>query len=416
MGGLVMKRATILSAVLTMMLLSGCAEWETYTPSAIDLTRIVEEIPPGPTRDMIQATAVQRYVEAEMLRQQAAQAQATADAARIQHEQRVAQMTAEAQAYERARASAAEATRQALDAQERQNAINATATAQAALAQAEATRQAGYARATATAEVAHVTATAQAWAVQATATEEARRATATAQSERATATARAYSIQTTATTESQIATATVVARQDAASATAVQATAAAVARLDRREALLEPVRAVGVLLVILCGIGGVGYLGLRIWNLIEDRGRVIRRQPDEGEPIVVLDRERIALPMRQFGSYADMTRGSERAPMLAPSPELQERATARQQTVNLEHASQTGDVVKARHQPKKEKVRNVIFPGGVPLPPPRMRGRPEQGLRGVRTIGALDQAAADGVLPPQLAQAIEGQWEEMGDE
>lgn len=400
------------AALLAVALLSGCEEWENYTPSAADLTRIVEEIPAGPTRDMIQATAVARYVEAEMLRQQAAQAQGTADAARLEHERRVAQMTAEAQAVERARASAAEATRQALDAQARQNDINATATAQAARAYAEATAQAAAGQATATAQAAHVqatataqvvqaTATAQAWAVQATATEEARRATATAQSERA-----------TATFESRRATATVQAHRDAVTATMVEATSQAVARLDRREAFLEPVRAVGVILLILLGVAALGWIGFRLWGLVEDRARLVRRGPDEGEPIMILDRERLALPLRQFGPYADMTQGAERAPMLAPSATYQERSTARQQTANLEHAHQTRDIVRARNQPR-EKVKTVIFPMGEPLPPPKRRQSNEGGLMGVQQLADLRTAAAAGIIAPALADSIEGQWEDV---
>lgn len=400
------------AAFVALLLLAGCAEWENYTPSAADLTRIVQEIPAGPTRDMIQATAVARYVEAEMLRQQAAQARGTMEAAELEHERRVAQMTAEAQAVERARASAAEATRQALDAQARQNDINATATAQAAQAYAQATQQAAAGQATATAQVAHANATATAQAIQATATQEARIATATAQAERATATARAWSEGATATTDSRRATATVQTQQDAAQATVVQATAQAVARLDRREALLEPVRAVGLILLILAAVFAVGWLGLRAWELLEDRARLVRRRPDEGEPIMILDRERIALPLRQWGAYADMTYGEERAPMLAPSAEAQERTTARQQTVNLEHAHQTSDVVRARRQPK-QRTKTVIFPSGTPLPPPRRRNTREGGLVGVRQLGDLRAAATAGLIAPHLADAIDAEWEEV---
>jgi chemotaxis protein histidine kinase CheA len=413
--GLVMTRKhwLVVGVVfVALLILTGCAEWENYTPSAADLTRIVQEIPAGPTRDMIQATAVARYVEAEMLRQQAAQARGTAEAAELEHQRRVAAMTAEAQAQERARASAAEATRQALDAQARQNEINATATAQAAAAYAQATQQAAAGQATATAQVAHANATATAQAIQATATQEARIATATAQAERATATARAWTEGATATTQSGRATATVQTQRDAAQATVVQATAQAVARMDRREALLEPVRAVGVILLILAAVFAVGWLGLQAWTLLEDRARLVRRRPDEGEPIMILDRERVALPLRQWGAYADMTYGQERAPMLAPSAEAQERATARQQTANLEHAHQTSDVIRARRQPK-ERTKTVIFPGGIPLPPPRRRNAKESGLLGVQQLGDLRAAAAAGLIAPQLADSIEGQWEEL---
>jgi hypothetical protein len=190
----------------------------------------------------------------------------------------------------------------------------------------------------------------------------------------------------------------------------VEATSQAVARMDRREAFLEPVRAIGVIILILAGVLGVGWVGFRLFTLLEDRARLVRRDPDEGEPLMIISRERMALPLRQFGSYADMTHKEERAPMLAPSATYQERATARQQTANLEHAHQTGDVVRAKNQPR-EKVKTVIFPMGEPLPPPKRRQSNEGGLMGVQQLADLRTAAAAGVIAPALADSIEGQWE-----
>jgi hypothetical protein len=182
--------------------------------------------------------------------------------------------------------------------------------------------------------------------------------------------------------------------------------------MDRREAFLEPVRAVGVILLILLAIAALGWIGFRLFTLLEDRARLVRRGPDEGEPLMIISRERMALPLRQFGSYADMTQGAERAPMLAPSATYQERSTARQQAANLEHAHQTRDVVRAKNQPR-EKVKTVIFPGGTPLPPPRRRESTESGLVGVQQLQDLRTAAAAGIIAPALADSIEGQWEDV---
>jgi hypothetical protein len=182
--------------------------------------------------------------------------------------------------------------------------------------------------------------------------------------------------------------------------------------MDRREAFLEPVRAAGVILLTLAGVLGVGWIGFRLWGLIEDRARFVRRGPDEGEPIMILDRERLALPLRQFGPYADMAQGQERAPMLAPSAEYQERTTARQQTANLEHAHQTRDIVKARNQPR-ERTKTVIFPMGEALPPARRRNANESGLLGVNQLQDLRTAAAAGVIAPALADSIEAEWEDV---
>jgi hypothetical protein len=394
------------------VLLTGCEEYATYTPSATDLTRIVEEIPAGPTRDMIQATAVARYVEAERLRQQAAQARATADAAEIEHERRVAQMTAEAQAVERARASAAEATRQALDAQQRQNEINATATAQAAAAQA-----------TATAQVAHATATAHTAAIQATATEESRRATATAQSQQATATTQAYAAQTTATADGRRATATIEAYYWQQTISAEQVTTTALARQQeqeemevQRQRLTHPLRTFGPWVLLVASVAATGYIAWRLVTVLEIRLRALKRDERGDAPVYAAGSGRaITLfdPDRNFWAGATIIDGQViQVYDTAPSADHQARVVAGDQAVDL---VTRGSLEGQRPFTRRQRTR-VARRLSSAAPPRKQQGVP--GLRRVHVLRSIGQATSTGVIPPPLAGSIErdwveGEWEEV---
>ena len=322
----------IASMLLALLALTGCEEYATYTPNALDLTAIAQ-LPAGPTKNAVQATAIARYVAAEDSAATVEAAGATARAAgsqqataqaREQHQrsqmtaeaQAIAdQATAEVQAIEDARASAAAATQQAL---------NVRATEQAL----------------------HLAATQQALDWNATAMAEARNAFETTEARNATATADAHNA--TATTVAQNATATLMTRLDNAQATAVEATAANVARLEERERITEPLRAFAPWLLGAIGVVLLVILGIYAWRLFEDRSRLVRRKPDEGEPIMLISRERMAMPLRLFGAYADVTHGQENAPLLAPSVEAQEAATMRQQTANAIQARQVGKVAQAK--------------------------------------------------------------------
>jgi len=392
------NRVFVLVLAALALLLTGCEEWANITPDAFQLTQISENYPEGPTKDALQATAIARYVAAEEARVRAEAAQLAAQnaeserqAAEAERQRQVIAMTAEAQSVIDARENAALATRQS---------INSQATAQAVAF--DGTRQAQNLSAEATAQAVRVASTAAAESRNSTATIESRNAEATA-----------ASLSATATAESRNATATIQARLDNAQATAVQATAASVARLEERERITQPLLTFAPWLVGALGVVLLVILGFHGWRLFEDRARLVRRNPDEGEPIMLITRERLSLPMRQFGSYQDMTQGQERAPLLAPSVEYQDGATMRQQTVNLAQAHQVGRVTEAKHGGGTTKV--VVLPGGE-RPQSRTRARKaEPGLLGVQELTALDGATAAGLLPPGLVEAIEAQWEEVED-
>ena len=390
-----MNTKAVLCVLVVLALLStGCAEYATYTPNAMDLTTIAQ-LPEGPTKSAVQATAIARYVAAEDSAATVEAAGATARAAgsqqataqaREQHQR--AQMTAEAQAV------AAQATAQA------QAIEDARASAAAATVQALNVR--------ATEQAMHVAATQQVMDWNATAMAEARNSFETVEARNATAMAEARNA--TATTVAQNATATTMTRLDNAQATAVQATAASVARQEERERITQPLLTFAPWLLGAIGVVSLVILGTYAWRLFEDRARLVRRNPDEGEPIMLITRERMALPLRQFGSYQDMTHGQENAPLLAPTVEAQEGATMRQQTANAIQARQVGAVARAKSKAP------VIVNGQSRRAPARPRSRNRvsvPGLVKVVAVGDLAEATAQGILPPRLAEAIEGQWTEM---
>jgi len=387
--GVLMKRVILLTCAA--LLLAGCAEWEHITPDASQLTRIAVEFPEGPTKEAVQATAVARFIAAEEARlalEDAKLAEQNASAERRQaaaeHQRVVIAMTAEAQAVVEARENEALATRQS---------INSAATAQAVAV--DGTRQA---------QNLSAEATAQSVRVQATATAEARNAEATStaqvQNERATATAAS-------------ATATMVAAMQAVEATAqhsqsvaLDATSQAVRRETDRQNMTQPLLTFGPWLLALAGLVAVVYIGIKAWTLFEDRARLVRRRADEGEPMMIINRERMALPLRQFGPYVDMTHGSEHAPLLAPTIEAQEGTTTRQQAANVIHAQQAGQIAEAKSKREPERHVTVVMPEKA-RQVSKGRRKTEAGLLGPLT---------DDAIPPKLLEAITAQWEIVEDD
>jgi hypothetical protein len=391
------------AALLALLLLVGvgCAEVRdkiddpSYVPNPSELTAIANQWPDGdPAKPTVKAIALARYgtaQAAEAAKDDAeaalARAQATREAAEAAARRQYAMMTAEAQ-------QTAEAHQRTLEQQRQhatQQAANATQVAQA------------------TAQAVAVEATREAMRAQATATERAYQGTATRQAaieaRDATATARAEAATVTAAVANTRATATAGARQERATATA----AAILAERERmelqRQRWLQPVRTAGPVLLILAGVVALAWIGWRAAVVIEDRARVIRRRGDEGEPIVLVTRERLALPMRQFNPLMVAERGNEHAPELAP-PEYQEGATARQQAANLETARH------AHQHQGSERV--IVLPAGEDHQS-RTRRRGEPGLLGVTEATALEDATEAGLLPRPLADAIEAEWREVED-
>jgi hypothetical protein len=206
----------------------------------------------------------------------------------------------------------AQSTRDAL-------AVVARATSDALALQEQATRQAQSLNATN--EAATIEATRQAFALRATI--EAGATTSTASAIKATQNAEAA--HATATAEAVKAKSTEVAQ--AAQSTAIAATAQAIERQTQWEHNTQTITKAGGWLLLLLGLALLVLAGIYLAPVVRARLQVIRRRHGEIEPLVVLDRERIALPLRSF--YALLTADG------MPADQWQDRATARQQLANV---------------------------------------------------------------------------------
>lgn len=297
----------------------------------------------------------------------------------------------------------------------------AKSTADALEIEKRATQQALNLQGTQEAQEAH--ATREAWAfsqtqeaahARSTATEEARRATATRQALDATATTEAHQATGTAVQWS----ANVQGTRAAADAFAVEATRRAVARADEREAATQPFRAWWAWVLLILAVPCLVYLGWRTAKVIEARKRFWQPDLDKGEPVVIDAKPgpegygRYGLPYRTATNTMDL--GT--APQL-PSPEIQEAATMRQQVSNAIQARQTAATVKAR-KAHKTKAPQIVAQQAKALPRPRPARRRQSvpGLVKVVSVGTLEEATAQGILPPRLAGAIEGEWHVVEDE
>lgn len=116
--------------------------------------------------------------------------------------------------------------------------------------------------------------------------------------------------------------------------------------------------------VLLVGLGAFAVVAWQFLPILTARLGLVHRRPEEGEPVWLLGKNRLALPLRSANSYQDLTQGRERAPLLAESAEAQERATLRQQAVNLALGQQAAKTVEARTGRGAGTV--IMLPDGEP--------------------------------------------------
>lgn len=357
------SRRVVLAVVVLLLLGIACGSSGTtttggYTPSAYELAQEAERAADEAERVAARETAVAQWTREAMQSQARGTAEALDNAARATAQAQSAQMTADAQR--------AQSTVQAWAFQTTQEAAAAQATQTADARNAAATRV----------------------AMNATATEGARQVTQTAE-------ARQSRIEET---------------RASAQAFAVEATRAAIQRQSEREDALETARrwgtGIGIAIGAILLIAGVTYLawrGIRVW---EDRRRMMQFNPDHGEPVMVIDRERFALPWRVFGAYADLLRGEERMPELAP-PEYQEGASKRAQVVNVIAAQQRGEVARAENQPKERTVIQTSS-GRQRVRPARMKP-----IKRRRSVPGLRGEIDPNRVAPKLLEAIQEGWDRM---
>jgi len=144
------------------------------------------------------------------------------------------------------------------------------------------------------------------------------------------------------------ATRTATALEATRTALDLQGQALALERKAVRDRALDPFVMAMPWVVLVVGLASFLYVGYRLLQVWEARARLVRRQPEEGEPVMLLDKNRFALPLRSSNVYADLARGAERSPLLAESADLQEQTTLRQQAANLVQAQQAAKTVEAR--------------------------------------------------------------------
>jgi chemotaxis protein histidine kinase CheA len=372
---------------LACLLLAGLACSETL-PTGQSLPRTPSPSP-TPTRPALnptlqptaEAIALERYGTQSAMELAAieAQAQATAEAARVQATltalaaQREAQR--DAATLQAAEATArAEQTRQAIQATREAQAWSATATAQERDYRATATRQAWEGEQT----------------QQAFEATKAAEATAGALAFQATATRQAWEGHQTATAES------VQATQQAYQATATR-------QAQQRDEVLAYGRDYGipvVLLVVVIGIGALVVYGIRQHarrpmviqrDLRGDAPPLALPAADGGWNLVDLD--------RQPGHVTRLlTSGDTLAPQFRSAGQ-EERTTARDQLVDATTRPRLG----------ASKGSNRQAPTLPVTPPPQA---PAPGLRSVRVLRRLDQAGTAGFLPGPLLASLQADWEE----
>lgn len=320
-------------------------------------------VPPAVTsthlRPTVEAMEVERYA-------QAIQAERAKNAAEATLAVFWAQETAQAQE----RAAAATATRSAWEAESTRTAWAATATAASHQATATAQAQSAAATATATAWAATATTDAIAWAQAATATRAAWEVDATA----------------TRTTYEAVATA--------------QAAQSEKARLEAERArLVYPVKAYGPWALLAVASALLVWAGYRLTRAAETRVRAIPRDARGDAPILVLplqNGETVIDPDRSFGPVLEVRPDGVSQPQLAPA-EYQAQVTGRDQAVDLMSRGLPGQAA--------ARGRRRLLPNFA-----------TGGLRRVMVLRRLDQAAAAGVLPPPMAQALETDWQRIREE
>ncbi|MBN1955856.1 MAG: hypothetical protein JW900_12520 [Anaerolineae bacterium] len=377
-----MKRRFVFVALAALVLVAlACGD--DYYSSSTPAT-------PRPTATPTLAGLAGAFLEAELAAAEAEQAWANATV-QAEHQMATANAASTLAADAEADVQAGiEATRWAIDSQSTIQARDIECTAQAMALEAARVE---------------ATMTAQAIYDGATATMEASRLTATAAAGYDQMTRQAIAIATTGTAQANQVTATCQAIQSAAEATSVQATSAAIERQDEADEatqVLTTFAGWALLGLAILAVGAVGYrLGPLLIPVLVNRWRGIRRKRDEGEIVFVEDDGRYTLPLRSANPLLEP--GGPQ-----PDPHWQDRATARQQIGNLALAQHA-------HQAPQRRGEIVVRPWQPAQPRPQAR-QPVPGLVRVVTVGSLSDAARQGILPPRLAQAVEGEWVQGEDE
>jgi hypothetical protein len=297
-----------------------------------------------------------------------------------------------------------------------QQAANAVAAQQTATAIAE-QQAANAAAAQQTATAIAVQYTVQAANAQATATKEAQAATATARAWQATqqaqftaATATAESVHATATVEMVVFNSQATATKAADNAIAtVQVARARKEELDAQiEELVYPLKAYGPWVLLLIAVVAIVFGLYRFAVVMEARQRVI--QSEGSKNVIVLDPSgKVLQPHSALGPILD-----PRQRILPP--------TADEQLIVTENAQRI-TAIRATHPPQDSgrsdnrttRQHRYREAAGAMLRPQLQRHDkpPTPGLRQIYDLRTLKHAYQAGLLTPQMAQALETDWQQQ---
>ncbi len=395
--------AVILALGVILATATGCAEYQQYSTavpqSPGDLTAVVTifaDAPPA-LKATAQAIAIERYATAQAAESAIDQASAAEAVARATRE--VAEAAAQRQYV--AMTADAQGTAQAHERDLEQKAVWATQQSANATQCAQATAQA-----------VSVQLTQQAAAIEATAAEWGRQTTATAQEweHRATGTAEAVSGAATATAQQAAyqATVTAAAWEDRRTATAESwgataqvAHATMTRQAEKRESTMGAVRDFGIPFVLLLAVVGLGVLIWYGFRELANRPQVIERSIlGDAQPLALKDGRggwNLIDLDRQPGHVTRLLASGEAQAPRFRSAEQEERTTARDQVADAMTRPRLGGGHSAHQAPALAEPPSAAAPG----------------LRSVRTLRRLDQAARLGVLPPGVADVIDADWQEV---
>ena len=389
------KQIWLIVVVLAGLVLAGCGDFATYTPSAREWSDETQATIEGVDIAAIETLAYLEVREKQIHLDATAQSiivQTTVEAFRMQAEsQRVVATRQAAAATSAAWDRAVQGTTAANDRR-----LQATEQAAGATAQAQANANAtADARAVAeTAEARQVEGTRQTVALQATQQHE-------QWTMAATSTAWAVSYQATAQAEYD-------ARRASATAEVVQATrdshqATATRAAEKREENLGAVRDYGLpafaLVIIVAAIVGLVW----VVKTYLDRPQPVQRSM-LGDALPMMHKTRDGRWQfldtdRQPGPVIELLpNGGASAPQLR-SPAQEERTTARDQALDGVSRPRLGGGHSAQ-----------------PLPMPEPPQAQPEGLQGVRILRTLGQGVTAGLLPPGQVEAIEAVWSESEDD
>jgi len=385
------KRVWFVVVVLAGLVLAGCGDFATYTPSAREWSDETRATVEGVDVARIGTLSALDVAEKQLNLNSTAQAaivNVTVEAFRARAE--VDRQAATRQAAAATSAAWDRAVQGTTAANDRH--LQATETAHNATAQA-------VSDANATADARNATATAEARRIEETRQAVALEGTRTRQTWEQDATATSWARDDLATTEARYATRQAQATTDVVNATAQSHQATATRAAEKREENLGAVRDYGLpafaLVIIVAAIVGIVWL-VKTWM---DRPQPVQRSL-LGDALPMMHRAR-------DGRWQFLDTDRQPGPVIELLPDGGASAPQLRSAASEERITRNDQAVDAMTRPR--------LGGGHSAQPVAMAEPPSaamEGLQGVRILRTLGQASTAGLLPPGQVEAIEAVWSE----